>query len=99
MKVIGSTWVFRCKFYPDGLVRKLRARFFVRCDQYIEGMDLFETFAHGVCWTTTCLLLILLFTLISPPCKSITPPGFFTLLSMMKFILTCRGYISLQAKS
>ena len=59
MKVLGSTWVFRCKLYPDGLVRKLRARFCVRSDQQIEGVDFFETFAPVVSWTTIRLLLIL----------------------------------------
>lgn len=32
-KVLGSTWAFKCKRYPDGTVRKLKSRFFVRGDQ------------------------------------------------------------------
>ena len=59
MKVLGSTWVFRCKLYPDGLVRKLKARFCVRGDPQIEGVDFFETFAPVVSWITNRLLLIL----------------------------------------
>ena len=59
MKVLGPTWVFRCKLYPYGLVRKLKARFCVRGDQQIEGVDFFETFSPVVSWTTIRLLLIL----------------------------------------
>ena len=59
LKVLGSTWVFRCKLYPNGLVRKLKARFCVRGDQQIKGVDSFEHFAPVVTWTTIRLLLIL----------------------------------------
>ena len=59
MKVLGSIWAFRCKLFPDGMVRKLKARFCVRGDQQVEGIDFFETFAPVVSWTTVRLLLIL----------------------------------------
>jgi hypothetical protein len=29
MNVLPSTWAFKCKHYPDGLIRKLKARFCV----------------------------------------------------------------------
>jgi hypothetical protein len=57
--ILGCVWVFRRKRYPDGSVRKLKARLCVRGDQQIEGVDFFETFAPVVAWSTVRLLLIL----------------------------------------
>ncbi len=37
--VIASTWAFKCKCYPDGLVKKFKARFCARGDQQIEGIN------------------------------------------------------------
>jgi hypothetical protein len=59
MNVLPSTWAFKCKRYPDGTVRKLKARFCVRGDRQIEGVDYFETFAPVVAWVTVRLMLIL----------------------------------------
>ena len=59
MNVLPSTWAFKCKRYPDGLVKKLKARFCVRGDRQREGVDFFETFAPVVSWTTVRLMLIL----------------------------------------
>ena len=59
MHVLPSTWTFRCKRYPDGLIRKLKARFCVRGDRKIEGVDYFEAFAPVGQWETVRLLLIL----------------------------------------
>jgi hypothetical protein len=47
MNVLPSTWAFKCKRYPDGLVKKLKARFCVRGDRQREGVDFFETFRTG----------------------------------------------------
>jgi hypothetical protein len=33
MNVLPSTWAFKCKRFPDGSVRKLKARFCVRGDR------------------------------------------------------------------
>jgi hypothetical protein len=41
MHVLSSTWAFRCKRYPDGTVRKIKARFCVRGDSQLEGVDYF----------------------------------------------------------
>ena len=41
MNVLPSTWAFKCKRYPDGSVRKLKARFCVRGDKQKEGIDYF----------------------------------------------------------
>ena len=57
--VIDSTWAFKLKRYPDGLIKKFKARFCARGDQQIEGIDFFETYAPVVQWTTVRLMLIL----------------------------------------
>ena len=57
--ILPSTWAFKRKRYPDGRVRKLKARFCVRGDRQIEGVDFFETYAPVVAWSTVRLLLVL----------------------------------------
>jgi hypothetical protein len=59
MKVLPTTWAFRCKRYPDGRIRKFKARFCARGDRQIEGVDFFDTFAPVINWTSVRLLLIL----------------------------------------
>ena len=57
--ILDSTWAFKLKRYPDGLIKKFKARFCARGDQQIEGVDFFETYAPVVQWTTVRLMLIL----------------------------------------
>ena len=59
MNAIDSTWYFRCKLYPDGLINNFKARFYARGDQQLEWIDFFETYAPVVQWTTVRLMLIL----------------------------------------
>ena len=59
MNVLPGTWAFKCKRFPDGSVRKLKARFCVRGDRQIQGIDFFETWAPVVNWNTVRLMLIL----------------------------------------
>ena len=61
MNVLPSTWAFKCKRLPDGQVQKLKARFCVRGDHQIEGVDFKEDeiFSPVVSWNTVRLLLIL----------------------------------------
>jgi hypothetical protein len=59
MNVLPSTWAFKVKRFPSGLVKKLKARFCARGDRQIEGVDFFDTFAPVVSWTTVRLMLIL----------------------------------------
>ena len=63
LNVLDSTWAFKIKRFPDGLVRKLKARFCVRGDQQIEGVDYFDTFAPVVQWSTVRMMLVLSLTL------------------------------------
>ena len=57
--VVSSTWAFRIKRYPDGLMRKLKARFCARGFEQTEGVDYFETFAPVVEWSTVRFLLMM----------------------------------------
>ena len=40
--VIASTWAFKCKCYPDGLIKKFKARFCARGDKQLKGTDFFD---------------------------------------------------------
>ncbi len=57
--ILPSTWAFKCKRYPDGTVKKYKARWCIRGDRQIEGVDFFETYAPVVSWSTVRLLLIM----------------------------------------
>ncbi len=57
--VIWLTWAFKCKRYPDGLVKKFKACFCARGDMQLEGIDFFEAYAPVVQWTMIFLMFIL----------------------------------------
>jgi hypothetical protein len=57
--VLPGTWVFKIKRFPDGRYRKTKARFCVRGDRQIEGVDYFDKYAPVVSWSTVRLLLCL----------------------------------------
>jgi hypothetical protein len=59
MRVLPSTWAFKCKLFPDGIIRKLKARFCARGDCQIEVLDFFETFAPVVAWEIIRIMLIM----------------------------------------
>ena len=59
MNVIDSIWAFKLKRYPDGVVKKFKARFCARGDQQLEGVDFFQTYAPVVQWMMVCLMPIL----------------------------------------
>ena len=40
--ILDSTWEFRKKRYPDGSLKKHKARFCVRGDQQVDRVDVFE---------------------------------------------------------
>ena len=48
MNVIQSTWAFKLKRYPDGLVKNFKGRLCARGDQQLEGNDFFDTYAPVV---------------------------------------------------
>ena len=57
--ILESTWAFKKKRYPDGGLKDLKAIFFVRGDQQVDGVYLFETYTPVVTWITVRVLLIL----------------------------------------
>jgi hypothetical protein len=59
MKVLSGVWALKRKRYPDGSIRKLKARYCARGFEQVEGVDYFETFAPVVMWLTVRLLLIM----------------------------------------
>ncbi|KAI9197038.1 hypothetical protein LWI28_029285 [Acer negundo] len=44
MNVVGSKWVFRTKFKPDGSILKHKARLVVKGFHQTDGLDTFDTF-------------------------------------------------------
>jgi hypothetical protein len=59
MNVVSSVWAFKWKRYPDGSIRKLKARIYACGFEQIEGVDYFETFAPLVQWMTVRVILIM----------------------------------------
>ena len=47
-RVFPSAWAFKIKRFPNGIIRKLKARFCVRGDRMIEGVDHFDSCAPVV---------------------------------------------------
>ena len=46
--VIPSTWAFKCKGYPDGWNKKIKACFCARGNKQLEGINFFVTYAPVV---------------------------------------------------
>ena len=59
MNALPSTWAFKCKRFPDGSMRKLKARFCAGGHRQVEGIDFFETWAPVIKWQTVRMMLIL----------------------------------------
>ena len=59
MNILPGTWAFKLKRYPDGKVKKFKARFCARGDRQKEGIDFTETYAPVAQWTTVRMMLIL----------------------------------------
>ena len=57
--ILDSTWAFKTKRFPDGSVRKYKARICVQGNQQQHGYNFFNTYAPVVSWNTVFLLLIL----------------------------------------
>ena len=62
-KYLDTTWSFKVKRFPDGRIRKYKARICVRGNQQEHGFDYFDTYAPVVSWNTLRLLLVLTATL------------------------------------
>jgi hypothetical protein len=59
MNVVSSVWAFKRKGYPNGSIRKLKARICARGFEQIEGANYFETFAPVVQCMTVRIVLIM----------------------------------------
>ena len=58
-KIIDTVWALRRKRYPDGRVKKLKARLCARGFMQEQGVDYDDTYSPVVAWSTVRLLLIL----------------------------------------
>jgi Reverse transcriptase (RNA-dependent DNA polymerase) len=58
-RVLGGTWVFKRKRDPTGLITRHRARYCVRGDQQVAGVDYFESYAPVVAWPSVRMMFIL----------------------------------------
>ena len=58
-KLIPGTWAFKIKRFPDGRLRKYKARFCVRGDRQVEGVDYHDKYAPVAQWSTIRMLLTL----------------------------------------
>jgi hypothetical protein len=57
--VNSGTWVFRIKRFPDGSLRKLKARLCATGYERTEGVEYTDTFAPVVNWTAVRFLLMM----------------------------------------
>ena len=55
--VLPGTWAFKLKRLPDGSPLKYKARYCVRGDKQVAGIDYFETYAPVVQWSNIRLVL------------------------------------------
>ena len=56
--ILAGTWAFKIKRFPDGLMRKIKARFCVRGDLQTD-VDVFDTYAPVASWKSIRMLTIL----------------------------------------
>ena len=59
VKILPSTWAFHIKRYPDGRLRKFKARFCICGDKQVEGINYFEKYAPVISWSTVRMMLCL----------------------------------------
>jgi hypothetical protein len=59
MDILPSTWAFKCKRYPEGLLKRLNAKLGARGDRQQEGVDSFEIYAPVANWKTVRIMLII----------------------------------------
>ena len=58
--ILPSTWVFKVKHFPDGILCKFKARLCERGDIKVEGVDYFEIYSPAVSWTKVRLMMSLI---------------------------------------
>jgi hypothetical protein len=50
--VIPSTWIYKCKWYPDERNMAYKAHICARGNKLLDGIDFFKTNVPVVQWTT-----------------------------------------------
>jgi hypothetical protein len=55
--LLPSTWALKIKRYPYGTMQKNKARFCVRGDKQIAGVDFFESYAPVAAWLTVQMVM------------------------------------------
>jgi hypothetical protein len=55
--LLPGTWALKIKRYPDGHMRKHKARYCVRGDKQIAGVDYFESYASVAAWSTIRIVM------------------------------------------
>ena len=53
-----GTWTFHIKRYLNNQIKKYKARFCVRGDKQIQGVDVFNTYVPVVEWSTVHMMLV-----------------------------------------
>eukprot|EP00957_Ditylum_brightwellii_P119004 9076415-Ditylum_brightwellii.AAC.1 len=52
MNILGSTWAFKVKRFPNGTINKLKAWLCAQSDRQIDRVDVFDTYAPVVSFST-----------------------------------------------
>ena len=57
-QVLSGTWAFKLKWFPSGILKKVKARFCAQGDQQ-EDVDVFDTYAPVASWSSMQMLTVL----------------------------------------
>ena len=59
VKIISGVWTFRKKRFPDGTIKKLKARYCARGFEQVKDEDYTDSFAPVCMWLTVRILLVM----------------------------------------
>lgn len=59
MNVVGSKWVYRVKYNPDGSIQQYKARLVAQGFHETPGLDFFETYSSVIKPATVRIILSL----------------------------------------
>lgn len=55
--MLPGTWAYKVKRYPDGWIKKCKARLCVRGDKQVDGVDVLDTYAPVLQWSAVGLMM------------------------------------------